>query len=409
VAEGAGKSYFVTYAHDEQGLDALTSGTGSKALANDPQFEYVFAKSGVPSAGAAARIHAKGASFKYAPAFDEDKLLPALSTGQQFALANAVLDPESIRQVARSFRDKAAQAGADYWSYNEVSSQVVRSPIYRSNQAAIFRALYDPDGSGTAHTPMRGVVLISQRADSRPSTWCRTNCPASVSFDLPAGQAAPKPGQWDSSAPGSTVRQYWEAIDDTAQLVVQEEYLTAERVAGPRGNLAALMFGARAELAKSTNPKVLSVAFNKYTVMLSGFYGHAKRDPSSTTCAGFKMNWAGVQAQPALAGEPVLAGHYLADQGSYYRFLAKEFAVVRNSGGGANRIGIAPLRAEVRDAGAVASMGFPVGVLPQVGPVLASIYNWHYRNPDPAREKLDYLGRPSTTTFVYQEHPEACR
>ncbi len=159
-------------------------GDPKTGLPNDKDHLYIFTAS-TPSgvnANTAKWIHSHGSSFKYGPCFDVGKY-----TKKEHILS---ADEATCAKVAREFRDRAIEAGADYFGYNEAFSDTSRNAETRKRIAWILKYLHEPDAKGRH---LDGVFYLVEK-----------NC---------------YPERWQDPDPA-----FWKTVNETCRLVVAEHY-----------------------------------------------------------------------------------------------------------------------------------------------------------------------------------------
>jgi hypothetical protein len=282
------------------GKAALEALAGPEGLPNGPQYLHLFSHShpGMnPHPDTANMVRAKGASFKYALALDVHKY-----KGWQQAT------DEQLQGWAKEFREQAldARGPADYFAFNEMPTTGASAPALRGRAITWLHALHDAGGG----PKLRGVFYFTER-NLNPQNWM---------------------GEADD---------FWQALDETCDLVVGEHYHSYEFIfSHTPESLANHLFalpkwlreGEAPAEPRHGKPAQVAIAEQKYAVLHSSFYGPMLR------------GWAGVEN----------GKHDLADLEKYCRFLLE---ATRRSEFGKRRVAFGPLATQNFD--------------PQVLPVLA--------------------------------------
>jgi hypothetical protein len=254
-----------------------------------------------PKLGAA--IHAGGPSFRYAPAFDLSE-----RPGWQSASRDQLAD------WARAYRQEALAAGADMFSFNELVSVIPGSEPLRRQVIALLRLLAGPDEVGGR---LAGVLFLVEQA-ATPGNW---TSPASV---------------------------FWQAVDETCDLVVAEHYHGHGFVCDQTPQaLATHLFSMREWLNRSGEPAKVQIANQKFTVLHSARYG-----PGDSVWSGADSTSVSLPA--------------------FQRNLSKCARATRVTPGGNNRIAFGPATTAYTD--------------PRVHPRIGLLIRWHYDQNGSPRE-----------------------
>lgn len=227
------------YQFGKGALEAL-----KEALPNGANYLHIFSHSH-PGMRAhpdtANMVHALGASFKYALAFDVHKYKGWTTASD-----------EQLKAWAKEFREHAldAKGAADYFAFNEMPTTGAATPNLRAQAAKIIRFLHDAGGG----PKLRGVFYFTER-NLNPQNW-----------------------QGDAD-------DFWAALDETCDLVVGEHYHSyAFAFSHTVDSLAKHLFALPQWLKESGKPAQISIATRKYAVIHSSFYGPELR------------GWAGVES-----------------------------------------------------------------------------------------------------------------
>lgn len=224
---------------------------------------------------AARSVQALGSSFKYGLALDVHKYPGWQTAGDA-----------QLKAWAEEFRGFALDAGgpADYFAFNEMPTVGPTNPELRLQVARWLRHLHTAGGGRN----LPGVFYFTER-NLNPDLW--------------VGDPAP----------------FWEAIDETCDLVVGEHYHNHGFIYGQSPEkFSTHLFRVADWLAKSGRQPEVRVAREKYAVLLSSYYG-----PKTT-------GWWGLLNSEH---DPVALE-------AYFR---RVISAVRSSPHGRDRIGFGPL------------------------------------------------------------------
>lgn len=277
---------------------ALAALTGEKGLPDGPEFLHIFSHShpGLqPRPETARAVHARGSSFKYAPAFDVHKYKGWISAGD-----------EQLRAWAIEFRKNYldTDAPADYFAFNEMPTTGAQRPDVRAAAARLCRFLHDP---GDNRPPLPGVFYFTEK-NVMSSEW---------------------QGEQDS---------FWNALDETCDLVVGEHYHNYGFVfmSPPEQYAANHLFALPRRLIAGGKAAQVRIAREKYAVLHSSYYG-----PTVT-------GWAGLRNDQ----------HDLAAARKYFD---RVIAATRSSELGRQRIAFGPLVAKEFDSAILAPLSAALG------------------------------------------------
>ena len=223
------------------GREAVDRLSAPDALPNGERFLHIFAHSSPGFRGSpelVKRVHAAGASYKFAQPIDVHKY-----EGWPKAAG------DQLKRWAEEFRTVALDEGADYFAFNEMPTTGAQTPALREQVATWLRLLHESGGG----RKLPGVFYFTEK-NLNPKNWT---------------------GDADA---------FWEALDQTCELIVGEHYhnwgfvfdRTVEQYADH-------LFALPKWLIESGKAPQTRVARDKYCVLHSSYYG-----PNVT-------GWAGIQ------------------------------------------------------------------------------------------------------------------
>lgn len=201
-------------------------------LPNGEQFLHIFSQSHPGNrahADTAKEVHAAGASFKYALAFDLHKYKGILSASD-----------EQIKDWCKEFRGFCFDSNADYWAFNEMPTTGGKNASVQNHVAKILRNLRDP-GDGKI---LPGIFYSTEQGVD-PDNWRQTD------------------------------KEFWPAVDETCDLVVGEHYHSTDFVFSHKSpkDYAAHLFDMAKYLDDAGQRPQRDIARNKYAVLHSSYYG----------------------------------------------------------------------------------------------------------------------------------------
>ena len=324
------------------------------ALPNDARHRHIFAVSHKDpdhpaDSTLAATVHGlaeQNESFKYAPAFDLKKLSVHHKVRWDCA------DDPTLRSWAKTFREAAVQANADYFTLNElfhdVGSATQSAKRKRQKVMALLKYLNLPVKTSTGSVRLRGVLFM-------------THCPSTS-----AGWTAPN------------MNTFWNRVNSYCDLVVAEHYHSLGYICKTRDLTLTNDFFTLRKRLYDKGGAMRHVATQMFTVLHSSYYG---------AYVPLRRTWGGATTSEA-------------DIERFERYLARCAHLTRNpgrdygggAGGGVNRIAFGPISCslpeKVKDSEDVIRhlCEEEPTLSAQVRQRLVDLINWHYNNPNPARE-----------------------
>lgn len=204
----------------------------AEGLPNDDAHVHVFANShasAYASRSLADRIHAGGASFRYAPCFDLHEHVGWGTAAE-----------EQLAQWGRGFRDAALAATADYFGFNELPTTASINPQVRRQVMTLLTYLSEPNENGER---LEGIFFMTHRP-SMPANW-------------------PEPDP-----------EFWDRVNQSCRLVVAEHYHAHGFICNNTETyLSNHFFAMRDWLYASGEPPQIEIANEKFTVLHSSRYG----------------------------------------------------------------------------------------------------------------------------------------
>lgn len=267
------------------GRGAFDAFRAPEALPNGDGYLHIFSHShpGMSSHPETAKlVRQAGSSYRYALALDVHKYPGWMQASD-----------DQLQKWAEEFRSQALDpAGpADYFAFNEMPTTGAATPRLRE-QAAKWLRLMHASGGGPK---LRGVFYFTERNLA--------------------------PANWQGKSDG-----FWEALDETCDLVVGEHYHSYDfELQHTPEKLAEHLFALPRWLEASGKAAQLSIARRKYTVLHSSYYG--------TGMSG----WAGVPSDKH-------------DPAELERYFEHMLAATRSVGYGKRRVAFGPLAARELDA-----------------------------------------------------------
>jgi hypothetical protein len=297
--EPAEPSITCFYQFGRGALDAFRTPDG---LPNGAGYLHIFSHShpGMnPHPDTAKLVRAAGSSYRYALALDVHKYPGWMQAPD-----------DQLKKWAEEFRAQALDADgpADYFAFNEMPTTGAATPHLRE-QAAKWLRLVHASGGGPK---LRGVFYFTERNLT--------------------------PAHWQGESDG-----FWEALDETCDLVVGEHYHSYDfELQRTPEKLAEHLFALPRWLEASGKSAQLSIARRKYTVLHSSYFGTAM------------SGWAGVQSDKH-------------DPTELERYFEHMLTATRSVSYGKRRVAFGPLAARELDT--------------RVFPVLAKCLGKDLRSP----------------------------